>query len=61
MKIEMEFKGAYLACENLHLMSCDFHDIDRAYQQDYSVVDISMENFDLRAFLILFTQTDGFS
>ncbi len=38
--------NAYLACENLHLMSCDFHDIDRAYQQDYSVVDISMENFD---------------
>ena len=49
MKRIREYKpeaNAYLACESLHLMSCDFHDIDRIHQQDYSVVDITMENFD---------------
>lgn len=38
--------NAYLACESLHLMSCDFHDIARIDQQNYSVVDIVMEGFD---------------
>lgn len=38
--------NAYLACESLHLMSRDFHDISRAGQQDYCVAEIFMEGFD---------------
>lgn len=49
MKRIKEYKpeaNAYLANETLNLMSCDFHEIDHIYQQDFRVVDVLMEGFD---------------
>ena len=38
--------NADLSCDVLNLMSCDFRDIERCRQQDYSVTSILMESFD---------------
>lgn len=38
--------NAYLSCETLNLMSCDFRNFDRIEQQKYVVSDIIMDGFD---------------
>ena len=38
--------NAFLSEDSLHLMPCDFRQIDRAVQTDYIVTSIMMEGFD---------------
>lgn len=38
--------NAYLSCEILNLMSCDFRDFKRSEQQDYVVTSVQMGQFD---------------